>query len=184
VKFTNRDALPDNVTEYIAHPWEVDMEGLPTGKKFHVKFVADVLNRHRPIPRVEYAYEHHPLLSQPLIELSLQIPTYLLLRGGRQRALARETFRDRVPEEICGREDKGDAAGHIREALRRSESFLCDILLDGLLVQWRIVRSGSLEPYFRHGQPFRNEETFPLLASIAAELWARNWRETSLRVAA
>jgi len=184
VKFINRDALPDNVTEYIAHPWEADMEGLPTGKKFHARFIADVLNRHRPIPRVEYAYEHHPLLSQPLIELSLQIPTYLLLRGGRQRALARETFRDRVPEEICRREDKGDAAGHIREALRRSESFLCDILLNGLLVQERVVRTGSLEPYFRQGQPFRNEETFPLLASIAAELWARNWCETSLRVAA
>lgn len=48
--------------------------------------------------------EHvNPLLSQPIVELCLRIPTYLQVYGGYDRALARRAFMNEVPREIIMR---------------------------------------------------------------------------------
>jgi asparagine synthase (glutamine-hydrolysing) len=106
------------------------------------------------------------------------------LRGGRHRALARETFADRVPSEILCREDKGDTTTVVTDIIRRSEPFIRDLLLDGALVKHRVISAKALEPYIVHGQSFRMEHIWPLLSCIATELWARSWTQSSLAAAA
>ena len=138
-----------------------------------IRFLSQVVNRHRPIARLESAPQHHPLLSQPLMEVCLQIPTYLLLRGGRERGLAREAFADRVPEQILRRRDKGSVVSHATEMLRQSEPFVRELLLEGALAGAGVIVRKDLEPYIVHGQPFREEHLLPLLACIAAEVWVR-----------
>src|SRR6185437_13397109 len=171
--FVDPAALPDDVDAYVSHPWEADAADLPRGKQMQIRFLSKVVNRHRPIPRLERAPQHHPLLSQPLMEICLQIPTYLLLRGGRERALARQAFADWVPVEILRRRDKGSIVSHATEMLRRSEPFVRDLLLDGALAGAGVIVREQLEPHLVHGQPFREEHLLPLLACIAAEVWAR-----------
>jgi len=173
--FLNPDALPNDLESYIAHPWTIQTESLPKGKQFQIGILADVLNRHRPTPSNEPVDEHHPLLSQPLIELCLQIPTYQLLRGGRQRALARDAFSDRVPHDILQREDKGATTTYITDTIRRSEPFIREILMEGFLVRNRLLCRDELEPYIVYGQSIRIEHFWPLLACVAAELWVRRW---------
>jgi asparagine synthase (glutamine-hydrolysing) len=107
------------------------------------------------------------------MELCLQIPTYLLIKGGRERALARDAFADCVPTEILRRRDKGSIAEHTTEMLRQGEEFVRDLLLDGMLAQSGIIKPDALKPYIVHGHPFREEHLLPLLACIAAEVWAR-----------
>lgn len=175
------EALPENISEYISHPWTTNVGSIPPGKQQQIDFLAEVLNRHRPLPRFEYAYEHHPLLSQPLIELCLQIPTYLLVRGGRQRALAREAFVDRVPREILARETKGDTTPSVTSAFRNSRTFLRELLLDGMLVRQGIVSRQSLEPYITLHEPFKQRQMHPLLSCVASELWARSWADQSFK---
>jgi asparagine synthase (glutamine-hydrolysing) len=138
-----------------------------------IRFLSQVVNRHRPIARLESAPQHHPLLSQPLMETCLQIPTYLLLRGGRERGLAREAFADRVPAQILRRRDKGSIVSHATEMLRQSEPFVRELLMDGVLAGAGVIVPKELEPYIVHGQPFREEHLMPLLACIAAEVWVR-----------
>lgn len=53
---------------------------------------------------------HDPLVSQPLIELCLSLPTYLLCHKGISRGLAREAFGDRLPNSIRNRTSKGGAS--------------------------------------------------------------------------
>jgi asparagine synthase (glutamine-hydrolysing) len=171
--FVAPTALPDNVDEYVSNPWASDAEEVPRGKHMQIRFLSQVVNRHRPIARLEGAPQHHPLLSQPLMEVCLQIPTYLLLRGGRERGLAREAFADRVPGKILRRRDKGSIISYATELLRQSEAFVRELLLEGALASAGVIVRKELEPYIVQGQPFREEHLMPLLACIAAEVWVR-----------
>jgi len=173
--FVNVAALPGNVDDYVLSPWGTDAEDLPRGKWMQIRFLAEVANRHRPIARLERAPQHHPLLSQPLVEVCLQIPTYLLLRGGRERALAREAFANQVPREILRRHDKGSTLAHATELVRRSEPFLRELLLGGLLAENNVIDRKELESYILRGQPYREEHLLPLLACIAAEVCVRKY---------
>jgi asparagine synthase (glutamine-hydrolysing) len=173
--FLNPDCLPHDLESYVAHPWTTEATDIPKGKQFQIGILADVLNRHRPTPCIEPVDEHHPLLSQPLIELCLQIPTYHLLHGGRQRALARDAFADRVPREILLREDKGVTTTYVTDTIRRSQTFICDLLLDGVLARHQLICRDEFDPYIVQGQSIGTEHFWPLLACIAAELWVRRW---------
>ena len=166
-------ALPDDTDAYVSHPWAAEAPDVPRGKRLQIRFLAEAVNRHRPIPRLERAPQHHPLLSQPLMEVCLRIPTYLLLRGGRERGLARDAFADRVPAEILHRRDKGSIVSHTTEMLRQSEGYVRELLLEGTLAGAGLIVRGDLEPHIVHGQPFREEHLPPLLACIAAEAWVR-----------
>jgi asparagine synthase (glutamine-hydrolysing) len=179
VPFVNSDALPADLESYTAHDWTTEASDIPKGKQLQIFFLAELLNRHKPLPNVEPVPEHHPLISQPLIELCLRIPSYQLLRGGRHRALARDAFADRVPTEILLREDKGDTTTVVTDTIRRSEPFIRELLLDGMLVKQQVISRKALEPYIVHGQSFRPEHVWPLLSCIATELWALAWTESS-----
>ena len=182
--FVDPEALPDNTDDYVSHPWVAEAQDLPRGKQTQIRTLGEVTNRHRPIPRFERAPQHHPLLSQPLMEVCLQIPTYLLVRGGRERALAREAFADRLPPQIQRRRDKGSIASHATEVIRRSEQFVRELLLGGVLADAGIIVRGDLEPYIVEGQPLREDHFLPLLACIAAEVWARKCANSAVAVAA
>jgi asparagine synthase (glutamine-hydrolysing) len=171
--FIDPASLPKDGDQFSAPPWATDPEDLPRGKQMQIRFLSEVANRHRPIARLECAPQHHSLLSQPLVELCLQIPTWLLLRGGRERGLAREAFTDRVPSKILRRRDKGSIVFHATETIRESEPFLRALLLDGVLANAGVIVPEQLEPYIVQGQPLREECLLPLLACIAAEVWVR-----------
>jgi asparagine synthase (glutamine-hydrolysing) len=182
--FVNPAALPRNVDEYVSHPWAGSAGDLPRCKQMQIRFLAEVMNRHRPIPRFERAPQHHPLLSQPLVELCLAVPTYRLLRGGRDRALARDAFADRAPPEIIRRRDKGSIVSHATEMIRESEEFVRGLLFDGALADARIITRADLEPYIVDGKPFREDHFLPLLACLAAEVWARTSNRSAVAAAA
>ena len=177
--FLHEDAVPPRILEYIAHPWTRETRDLPPGKQMQIHFLAEVLNRHRPIPRLRLVEEHHPLMSQPIIELCLRIPTYLLVKGGRDRALARDAFRDIIPHEIYQRRDKGSTGQHAIELMRRSGKFLNEMLLDGVLVREGIVDRRSVESFSTNSTPIRPEHYFPLIACIACEVWLNTWNSRS-----
>ena len=171
--FVTKTALPDNVDGYVSHPWTTDADDLPRGKQSQIRYLAEVINRHRPIPHLELAPQHHPLMSQPLIETCLRIPTYLLIQGGRERALARDAFADRLPPEILRRRDKGSIISYTTEMLRQGEPFVREVLLGGALASAGIIAPDQLKPYIVQSQPFREEHLLPLLACLAAEMWVR-----------
>ncbi len=170
--------------DYILHPWTVDAEQLAPGRRFQIYALSEVLNRHRPFPGLEVVYQHHPLLSQPLIELCLRIPSYLHLRGGITRAVERAAFRNCVPPAILAREQKGQSTSSLLDILHRSEAFVCELVLDGILARERIIDRRAVEPYLRHERPIEIHKIFPLLGCIAAELWVQTWESAVKKIAA
>jgi asparagine synthase (glutamine-hydrolysing) len=180
--FVNPALLPHDPVRYISHPWDCDADDLPPGKRAQILYLAEVMNRHRPVSPHECAPQHHPLLSQPLVELCLQIPTYILVRGGHERALARAAFSDRVPTEIIRRTDKGSIESYITELIRRNVDFIRELLLEGVLAGQGLIVRSELEPYIVDGTPFCEEHYPSLVACIAAEVWARTCSDRLLRV--
>jgi asparagine synthase (glutamine-hydrolysing) len=170
-----RDALAGATSRHVAALWHAGPARLPPGKQIQVDLLLDLLNRHKPLPPFERPYESHPLVSQPLLELSLRIPTYHLLRGGRQRAMARAAFKDRVPLCILSREDKGGIMDQTRALIRGSWTLLRENLLEGTLVSRGIVDRASLERLFVTQESYRATEMFALLGCIAVEIWATHW---------
>jgi asparagine synthase (glutamine-hydrolysing) len=174
-EFLEKEAMLAGGLERNLNPWAASCEGLPPGKQYQIFYLADILNRDRGISGVNRGYQHHPLLSQPLIELCLRIPTYTLLKGGVQRSLARHAFECYAPKEIIGRMDKGESTPYVADVIREGESFVAELLLDGQLVRDGIIRRAALEPYLRRRKTFRGDQISPLLACVAAELWVRHW---------
>ena len=171
--FMTPEALDGQSIEYIRHPWMEKSGHLLKGKQYQIQFLSEVLNRERPLGGTGYAESQHPLLSQPLLELCLRIPIYVLLTGGRQRGLARAAFADTVPSQIIERETKGSTTQHTLGILRASQPYISKLLLDGVLVREGILSRKALEPHVTHKKPIRVEQIFPLLSSITAEIWVR-----------
>ena len=173
--FLCTDAQSGIADEYLINPWMADTEHLSPGRRFQVAALTEVLNRHRPLPGFQSAYEHHPMLSQPLVELCLRIPSYVHLRAGITRAVEKAAFRQVVPTEILARERKGQSTMSALECLHRSEAFIRELLMDGILVHEKILDCHSMEPLLNHRRPMRLTDTFPLVSCVAAELWLRTW---------
>jgi asparagine synthase (glutamine-hydrolysing) len=180
--FVNPDVVPKNLGTYVWHPWSQDASDLPPGKRWQICLLACLVHRHRPVPELQHVSQHHPLFSQPLFELCLRIPLYVLLQGGVNRALERAAFRDCVPEPILRRENKGAVATILMSKIRESLPYLRDLVLGGVLVQERILVASDLEPYLIGNRPVSNRVLWPLLSSIAAEVWARKWASSEWRL--
>ncbi len=176
-----RPDLAENIAQYVEPPWTSDAACLPPGKRLQVAMLAELLNRHRPIPGL-HAAQHHPLLSQPLMELCLQIPTYTLLCGGRDRALARDAFSDHVPAQIIARTAKGTISSSLMYVIRRSSSFTRELIMQGELIREGIIDRAAVEPYVVHGRPVDQWSLWPLLSCIAAEIWLRKWMSMGRRL--
>jgi asparagine synthase (glutamine-hydrolysing) len=180
--FLNPEIVPTNLIDYVWQPWSENASDIPPGKRLQISLLSSLIHRHRPIPGVHYAYDHHPLFSQPLFELCLRIPIYTLLQGGINRALERAAFRDCVPEPIIRRHTKGSIETTFMSKLRESLPFIRDLILDGVLVQERILERSALEPFLAANRPMNPRVLWPFLSCIAAEVWARNWAATTWRV--
>jgi asparagine synthase (glutamine-hydrolysing) len=173
---------PADIADYVWQPWQADASDLPPGKRWQICLLACLLHRHRPVPELQYASEHHPLFSQPLVELCLRIPLYTLLQGGVDRALERAAFRHCVPEAIIRREDKGTVTLTIMSKIRECLPFLRELVLDGVLVKERIIERSALEPFLAGNRPTNHRVLWPFMSCIAAEVWARKWAATSWRL--
>lgn len=160
------------------HPWIADTISLPMGQRYQIAALSQVLNRHRPLPGLNDAYEHHPLLSQPLVNLCLRIPSYLHHHGGIDRAVERAAFADLLPSDIFARRRKGQSQFSILEILHRSRRYVEGLLLDGVLVNERILDRRTLEPYLTGQRPNNDTTITPLLSAIAVESWIQSWRNS------
>ncbi len=141
-----------------------DASDLPPGKRWQICLLARLLHRHRPVPELQYAGEHHPLFSQPLVELCLRIPLYTLLRGGINRALERAAFRDCVPETNHSPRKQGHGRSiALMSKIREDLPYLRDLMLDGVLVQERIIERSAFEPYLAGNRPMNHRGTLAFL---------------------
>lgn len=125
-----------------------------------------------------------PLYSQPLLEIVLRIPTYLLTRNGWDRAIARRAFQHDVPREIITRQTKGGMEEHAKAIFVRNIALVRELLLDGFLIRERILDRKQLTEVLSGKPTSIGTGTVELYDYFAAEAWIRRWRSAHLLRAA
>ena len=121
------------------HPLLRHPRGAPSGKLWHAHQISQPFDFYDPLGQEGDPERISPLCSQPLMELCLRIPTYVLTHAGWDRAVARRAFYDDLPPEIRNRRNKGGIEEHLRFTLEHNRGFLRELLLDGALVREGIV---------------------------------------------
>jgi asparagine synthase (glutamine-hydrolysing) len=118
----------------------------------------------------------HPLIAQPLVELCLRIPTWLWVRGGRNRAVARHAFRGLLPDQVLDRRGKGRLESMCIRAYQRGRADIAELLLGGALREAGLVDPDALEAYLEIEAAPSDVRYFRLFELLSAELWLRSWR--------
>jgi asparagine synthase (glutamine-hydrolysing) len=115
-------------------------------------------------------------MSQPLVELCLRIPTYVLIRNGMDRATARRAFAPDLPPEIVKRRNKGRIDQHVRNLLDANLDFVRDLILNGRLVKEGLLNRRNLELYLtRDRSPADFQYAEILQEHLCIEAWLSRW---------
>jgi asparagine synthase (glutamine-hydrolysing) len=152
------------------HPWlDAPPWALP-GKAAHIAALVRAqltleADRSRVAPVI------HPLLSQPILEACLAIPSWRWREGGRDRAMARTAFAGRLPAAIVDRKVKGTPDPFCGEIVRRKREELRGRLLEGQLAAHHILDPGAIEEALRPERPTSGEENVRLLELANVEAW-------------
>ena len=131
--------------ERFVHPELLGKSTLPIGKFHQLQMLINPSGYYDPSLREAAPELVNPLLSQPLIELCLRLPTWVLTHGGRGRALARRAFAREIPREIAMRQSKGGMEEYIARILQRNLSTARELLLDGNLVRHGLLDRAKVE---------------------------------------
>ncbi|WP_447759766.1 asparagine synthase-related protein [Sphingopyxis panaciterrae] len=159
-----------------SHPWLSAPPRTLPGKAAHVAMLARAQKSIELYPRSCAPPQISPLLSQPIVELCLSIPTWYWVRGGRDRAVARAAFEGLLPDLIIERRTKGSPSGFIRRVFDAQGMAAIAMLRRG-----RLVEAGLIDPDWlkRAGEGVWQDDgrDHRILAFAAAEAWVRWWEE-------
>jgi asparagine synthase (glutamine-hydrolysing) len=156
------------------HPWLEDLD-VPPGKREHVEALVHIqhfLDRSpSSVPSLR------PLLSQPLLELCLRIPTWLWVRGGRDRAVARNAFEGLVPASVLQRRMKGSLQSLLCRSFTQLRAEMRELLMKGELAHLGIVDTAAIGEALMGEEWMTDQVQLRISEMVALELWLRSWRE-------
>jgi asparagine synthase (glutamine-hydrolysing) len=165
-------------------PWFDPARYVPPGKQFHISNVSDSDAGGAPYHQPGDPARLSPLLSQPLVELCLRIPTYVHCSDGWDRRVERLAFADDIPQEIATRRSKGGQASFSNEVLAHNRSFVKELLLDGELVRNGIVVRPRLEQALRGKSAALANGAARFSKLFNIEIWFRTRQAQRLSAAA
>lgn len=159
------------------HPWLSDTSQLPLGKYWQIVGMCASLEDelHSPSARPGDPENLSPLMSQPLIELCLRIPTYLLTQRGIDRALARRAFQNDVPPEILRRCSKAVVFDYAKGLVAANRDFARELLCGGLLIKERVLDERRTAEAISASGPSASIHAIEILSCLTAEAWASQW---------
>jgi asparagine synthase (glutamine-hydrolysing) len=163
----------DALEQVDTHPWlSSPLVGLP-GKEEHLASIVGIhhfLDLGPSGPPFLF-----PLLAQPLLETCLGVPSWLWVKGGRDRAVAREAFKGIVPELILARRSKGRLDSMLMRQYLAARPQLEELLLDGLLASHAFIDVEAIQTYTRACEAPKDALYVRLLEIAAIELWLRSF---------
>ena len=158
------------------HPALRDADDVPIGKYMQTLSLMLPLTYYDPFEQAAAPELVNPLLSQPLVELCLRLPTYLLARGGRGRAVARRAFAPDLPAQIVNRRAKGGLEEHVKAILIANIDFVRTMLLEGQLARAGMLDRRRLEELLSGRPTALPGPISQIHGLVAVEAWLNRWR--------
>ena len=120
-----------------------------------------------------------PLVTQPLAEVALRIPSYLHCTAGEDRAVARNAFKDALPTDILHRRTgKGGPDLWARAVVDNNVPFLREFLLDGVLVQRGLLDGARLENLLGRRLLKSTAMMSDIFITLYVEAWLRRFAQS------
>ena len=163
------------------HQWLAAPKGAFPGKAAHI---ASLL---RVQPNIEASRGYHlpvhsALMSQPIIEACLGIPTWEWRAGGRDRSLARRAFANDLPPTILDRRVKGSPSGFAARLLDHFRKPIRERLLGGRLAANAIIDRLLIENVLDSDRQVGHRERVRILELVNIEAWIEHWESQSQSV--
>ncbi|WP_176473674.1 asparagine synthase-related protein [Sphingopyxis sp. GW247-27LB] len=180
VDYLDPDFLADKAARPVEHPWLNAPAEAPLGKVGHISMILRAMNHieHRDkelaVPMIS------PLLSQPVIEACLGIPSWEACEGGVDRSAARRAFSGALPPRVVGRHGKGSPDGFVGDFIHRHRAGIADRLLNGQLAANRLIDRKALEAALRDGAPLQRNDCARIMELVDTEAWIAHWSSPSL----
>jgi len=165
------DALADDGN----HSWLCAPPDALPGKAAHIAMLLRTQNHLEGFDRSSGLSVINPLMSQPLVEFCLSIPTSHMCAGGRDRAVARAAAAPLLPAEIVERRTKGSPDPFVALIVRH---FLPEIrarLLDGTLASRHFFDLPALETALQATAQLSVRDYPKLMMLLDAEAWLNHW---------
>lgn len=162
----------------LPHPWLSPPPAILPGKVYHAstlvyfKGYVESLDPQSVTPIVA------PLLSQPLVEACLMIPSWLWLDSGLNRMVARRAFAGLLPREILARRSKGTPTSFSFEILETHRRAIRSMLVEGQLARQGLINLPGVLEIIDSPRPPSDDEVWRILAFVDVEAWAAEWSTT------
>lgn len=186
--FVAPDALDARQNAFVIdqpiHPWFAG-HVTPASVVFRLGSLVDIPSYYNPLSSPDVADPEPvlPLFAQPLVELCLQIPTYVHNFDGRDRGLARLAFADDLPPQVINRQWKDRAPGFFEDIFRHNAAFLQEFLMEGALQRMGLLDRDKLAAVFSSGLTRFGQFLPELLDHACVEAWYRALSEPPKRAA-
>ncbi len=155
--------------------WARRIRTLPPGKCDQLGLLPHMSHARDPLELPGGRTRIHPLISQPLIELCLRYPVWLLAAGGESRGLAKMAFRGALPDSIRLRTSKGDASRFFARQLGHNRERLIAGLSEGRLAARDLIDPAALARFMDRAGPETDPNGRMLFQYYAVEAWLRCW---------
>lgn len=182
--FLHRDIIQAQARTPMTHPWlETPPNALP-GKSGHIAMLLRMqphlegYDRNLALPVI------NPLVSQPIVEMCLGIPSWSMCEGGRNRAAARAAFTSRLPGEILDRRSKAGPDSFIVQLLDHRLPEIHERLLEGALARHGLLDLDLLRAAIATPERYKPSNYMRIMALLDAEAWIGRWAHRTTRPAA
>lgn len=156
------------------HAWlDAPRDALP-GKAAHISTILRV-QPNLEASRGSFLPVLSPLVSQPVVEACLRVPSWEWRAGGRDRALARNAFARDLPPAILDRRVKGTPSRFAARLLDHFRSEIRNRVLGGHLAANRVIDRAALEQALAGERPVADLERVRILEIVNAEAWLDHW---------
>jgi len=161
------------------NPWLEAPSNIAPGKRRHVWSILAIYNHLEGYGREAMAPYIAPLMSQPIFETCMTIPSWLWCEGGNNRAVAREACRNLLPASIIDRRTKVSFNGIVQRVIEANLPLVRAMILDGALVRQGIVDRPAVETFLR-ARLATGQDLPEIMALIDVEAWASGWLQASM----
>lgn len=161
------------------HPWLSPPPGILPGSAGHVALLLYIQNHLDGFGRERDHDVIAPLLSQPVVETCLRIPSWMWFSCGYHRTIAREAFEDLISPDLAWRKSKGSPDGFAAQIFSNRRGEIREILNEGYLVSQGLIDIDHLNVALADGTPMKDASYWRILSLVDLEAWLAVWRARS-----
>jgi asparagine synthase (glutamine-hydrolysing) len=151
------------------------MHNMLLGKQMHAYWIASIENLLEGYLRDGVVRSFYPLMTQPVVEACLAVPTWQWISGGVNRSVAREAFEAELPPTVRHRRSKGTMDGFVAQLYNRHRAAVRDRLLGGNLVRMGIIDAAAVAAALDACGPLTGFGYGRLMALLDVEVWTGCW---------